>query len=94
MGWNNAAKKAGVKLLTLSTTRDFAEYESKLSKESTVIYLDNDLGPEEVKGSVYSKLLHERGYQKLFLATGLDQEDFPPMPWVNFSSKDAPWHSE
>lgn len=90
-GWEKSAQKHGIKLLTLSSTQDFYQYEKQISKE-TPIYIDRELGDHEPKGEVFAKELFERGYRQLYLATGHSKSFFPPMDYiVDIIEKDTPW---
>ncbi|MBF0314919.1 MAG: HAMP domain-containing histidine kinase [Oligoflexia bacterium] len=91
MGWEMAAKKKNINLLTLSTTNDFEKHKDKISKEKTVIYLDRNLGENELKGDEFAKILHVDGYQNLNLATGEDADLFTNLSWLKVYGKECPF---
>ncbi|MBF0311895.1 MAG: HAMP domain-containing histidine kinase [Oligoflexia bacterium] len=93
-GWEKAAKVKGIKLLTLSTTRNFTQHQHNISKEKTLIYLDSSLGESEMRGEDFAVILHQEGYKKLYLATGYDADQFTHLNWLNVIGKDCPFEEE
>lgn len=94
MGWDMAAKKKNLNIVTLSTTRDFDQYRDKISKEYTSIYLDRNLGENEMKGDEFAKILYQEGYKNINLATGEDAESFKHLSWLKVSGKDCPFEDK
>jgi signal transduction histidine kinase len=45
------------------------------------VYIDSDLGIEQ-KGEELSKLIHDRGYRNIFLATSYDSLNLSLYPWI------------
>ncbi|MBF0315860.1 MAG: hypothetical protein HQK52_20735 [Oligoflexia bacterium] len=87
-------KKVGAKLLTLATPKEFEQYESQVSKEASEIYIDRELGDEWPKGEEIATSLHEKGFKKIFLATGRDPQMFSHLTWLKCQGKESPWESE
>ncbi len=89
--WESSAKRNGIKLLTISTTKNFDEHKVNICKD-TKIYIDRELGDNEPKGEIFAKTLYEQGFKNLYLATGHRKEYFPQMDWIiDIIEKDAPW---
>ncbi|MBF0361149.1 MAG: HAMP domain-containing histidine kinase [Oligoflexia bacterium] len=94
-GWEKAAKNKGVKLITISKPSEFYQYEKNLSKDSTDIYLDSNLGDGEIKGEEFAVELHKLGYKKISMASGYAKEYFSHVgPWLECTGKDSPWEEE
>jgi signal transduction histidine kinase len=92
--WKRSAEKSEVKLLLLSSTKEFYQHRSSITFE-TPIYIDRELGSKEPKGEDFAQELSKQGYHQLFLATGYDAHFFPEMPWIKgIISKEAPWESD
>ncbi|MBF0208706.1 MAG: HAMP domain-containing histidine kinase, partial [Oligoflexia bacterium] len=89
--WDMAAKKKNLKLLSLASTKDFEQYRERVSKEHTTIYLDRNLGNNEMHGDKFAEILHLEGYRKLYLATGHGAEQFDHIPWLKITSKECPF---
>jgi signal transduction histidine kinase len=47
----------------------------------TKIYVDSNLG-NGVKGEVISQEIHKLGFKNIYLCTGYQASQFPPMPWI------------
>ena len=88
--WDITAKKKGINLLTLPTINEFEKHAEKISKESTVIYLDRNLDDDSMKGEEFAKILHERGYKNLNLATGEGPDNFSDLTWLKVCGKEFP----
>ncbi|MBF0298057.1 MAG: HAMP domain-containing histidine kinase [Oligoflexia bacterium] len=93
MGWEMVAKTKGIKLLTLNSINDFEKHTSKICKEHTAIYLDRNLGENEMKGDVFAEILYKRGHKNLHLATGEDAENFLHLSWLKVTDKDCPFEA-
>lgn len=94
-GWEKAAKNKGVKLITISKPSEFYQYEKNLSKDSTDIYLDSNLGDGEIKGEEFAVELHKLGYKKISMASGYGKEYFSHVGlWLECTGKDSPWEEE
>ncbi|MBF0364150.1 MAG: HAMP domain-containing histidine kinase [Oligoflexia bacterium] len=93
-GWERAAAPKGVKLITIASPDEFYNYENQLSKESTEIYLDSDLGAGVIRGEEFAVILHNLGYKKLSMSTGYDASKFSHLPWLECRSKESPWETE
>lgn len=89
LAWEQRARKNKVRLLSLSTLADFDEYLHQIDKEKTSIYIDSDLGEEQIPGEEFALKLHQRGYQKLFMASSHEIPEF--YPWLKNSGKTCPF---
>ena len=89
--WEMVAKKKGIRLLTLSSTMEFEKHIGAVNKDTTKIYIDSGLGPTDMKGEDFAKLLHDQGYKNLFIATGYEPSKFANLPWLKYSGKDCPF---
>ncbi|MBF0366041.1 MAG: hybrid sensor histidine kinase/response regulator [Oligoflexia bacterium] len=89
--WEFVAKKKNIKLLTLTTTCDFAKHEESISKDYTGIYLDQNYGGSEIKGDEFAKILHEKGYKNINLVTGEEPENFAHLKWLKVYGKNCPF---
>ncbi len=80
MTWEFAAKQAQKNVMVFRT---IAEFEAALSTLdlSTPIYLDSSLGPG-IRGEIYARELHAKGFSEIYLATGYSPDQFPAMPWI------------
>lgn len=47
----------------------------------TPIYIDSNL-EHHIKGEALAKTLYEQGFLTLYLCTGMDDSEFPEMPWI------------
>lgn len=92
--WEKHAKKATARLLALANPNEFAKYESSLSKENCEIYIDRELGDEFPKGEEVALTLHQKGFKKLYLATGHDADMFKHLAWLECRGKNSPWSTE
>ncbi|MBF0365604.1 MAG: HAMP domain-containing histidine kinase [Oligoflexia bacterium] len=93
-GWTREARKAGVNLLTLANPQEFDKYENALSKENCEIYIDRELGDEWPKGEEVAVKLYEKGFRKIFLATGHSPDMFKHIPWLVCKGKESPWEQD
>jgi hypothetical protein len=60
--------------------------------KSVTFFLDSHLEGEGLKGENLARELCERGYSRIFLATGYAPNHFPEMPWVQgIVGKEPPW---
>ncbi len=50
-------------------------------EKNTAIYIDSDLGNNK-RGEEFAKTLYMMGFNNIYLTTGFDREDFPPMFWI------------
>lgn len=89
--WKRSAEKHGKSILVLDETDNIFKHEEVISKETTKIYLDSDLGKEKLKGEELAAELKEKGYKNIFLATGYEKERFNHLAWLKVVSKKCPW---
>ena len=90
MSWLSKAKKKNIRLLALSTTREFEQNLEKINFEKTAIYIDNNLKEDDISGLEFAKILHLRGYQNIFIASGYGAEKFAEYAWLNYAGKKCP----
>lgn len=91
IGWNKRAKEKQINLLTLAGIDEFATHELYISKVTTHIYIDFDLGKESKNGLDFALELHQKGYQKIHMASGHGEEHFKQYPWLVFAGKVCPF---
>jgi hypothetical protein len=88
--WQGAAQSNEKKLRVFAQTADFLTVIDSIDRRSP-IYLDSRIG-ESVRGEVFARDLHARGFVSLFLATGQSPRAFGKMPWITkIVGKTAPW---
>ncbi|MBF0316041.1 MAG: hypothetical protein HQK52_21655 [Oligoflexia bacterium] len=92
IGWASSAKKAGVRLLTLSNPQELEMYEAVLSKEDCVIYIDQELGPRYPKGDLVAISLFKKGFKKIKMATCYNSGIFEQLKWLECTGKTPPWN--
>ncbi|HFD2311292.1 TPA: ATP-binding protein, partial [Legionella pneumophila] len=80
MTWIFAAEEAGQ---CISTYSSFDEFINEINNygENTLIYIDSDLG-NNVRGEDCAKLLFDKGFIDVHLATGHSRDRFSQMPWI------------
>jgi signal transduction histidine kinase len=89
--WERSAKDKGISLLTLTSPQDLKMNIMRIHQQ-TKIYIDQNLGPHELKGEVWAKTYFEQGFTHLYLATGYGPEDFHDHPWLKgVVGKEPPW---
>ena len=59
--------------------------------KTTKIYIDRDLGENELHGEDFAFALHKKGFKRLFLATGYEPDQFVDKPWLQVIGKDCPF---
>jgi signal transduction histidine kinase len=91
LGWERRAIKKNITLLTLTSCEEFQEHISKISKSKTKIYIDSSLGEGKMPGEEFAKLLNNRGYEHLYIASGYDASNFAHHPWLKFAGKECPF---
>jgi len=90
MNWTLAARNQGVSFAAFADPPKFFAALKDWPKEIE-IYLDSRLG-EGIKGEDIGKDLHGQGFKNLYLATGFDQKELPPLPWIKkIVGKEPPW---
>lgn len=90
MTWQSSAKKVGRKLRTFASADDFLMQADRLSADSPV-YVDSQLG-EGKRGEEIAKLIFEKGFRTLYLATGYEPDHFPALPHIRaIVGKEPPW---
>ena len=89
--WQSRAKKKDIKLLVIRKPAELDSYLSKISKNNTTIYIDSELGDNQIKGEEFAQVLQNDGYQKLILTTGHSSEKFAHLPWLECIGKTCPF---
>ena len=80
MGWEADADEKGFKISTFANAEEFKEHLSRFEKDA-YIFSDCNLG-DGLSGEQLCKELHELGFEKLYLATGYNQQVFKGQPWI------------
>jgi len=80
MVWNFAAEEAGKTISTYASIEEFIDAIDMHDKE-TVIYIDSQLG-NNIKGEIFAKELHLKGFTEIYLSTGYSSNKFEYMPWI------------
>ena len=80
MGWEADATEKGFKLSTFTTAEEFKEHLTQFEKDA-YIFSDCNLG-EGLSGEELCRELHELGFERLYLATGYNQQVFKGKPWI------------
>ena len=89
--WEAIAKKRNIHFLSLSSTSDFRNYESQINKKNSFIYIDSNLGENEIKGEDFAIILHNEGYENIYIASGYNPEHFSHLSWLNYAGKECPF---
>ena len=88
--WKRSAESWGKKISTFNDPEDFMRIAHHYSKETT-IYIDSSLD-KSIKGEEFAKILYEKGYYNLILATGYPKSRFSHVTWVkDIIGKEPPW---
>lgn len=90
-GWERRAKRKEIRLLTLLSCSDFEKFVDKIDKELTSIYIDDDFGESQMRGSEFATILHAEGYKKLFMASGYEAKEFAHLTWLTHTGKNCPF---
>lgn len=88
--WESIAKKKNIRFLSLRSTHNFYDFESKIDKNKTSIYIDSIL-KDDIKGEDFAEKLHNEGYKKVFLASGFEASKFSHLPWLMCTGKECPF---
>ncbi|MFO3612741.1 HAMP domain-containing sensor histidine kinase, partial [Legionella pneumophila serogroup 1] len=80
MTWIFAAEEAGQSISTYSSFDEFVNEINNYCK-NTLIYIDSDLG-NNVRGEDCAKLLFDKGFIDVHLATGHSRDRFRQVPWI------------
>lgn len=80
MAWSFAAEEAGQMISTFSSFDEFINEINNYSND-TIIYIDSELG-NNIKGEDCAKLLFDKGFVKIYLATGHSKDRFNHIPWI------------
>lgn len=80
MTWKMSAENNKKKFQHFFTADDFFNSSRRFDLE-TPIYVDSNLGHGD-KGEEISKKIFEMGFKNIWLCTGYQASDFPPMPWI------------
>jgi signal transduction histidine kinase len=78
--WQAQASLNEKKLVVFNSIEDAERY-IHLFPKATPIYIDSDLGVD-IKGEDLAKIFYDKGFSSLYLCTGRDETEFPPMPWI------------
>jgi signal transduction histidine kinase len=91
MSWENKARKLKIRLLSLNSTKFFNQHLGNICKKTTCIYIDSNLGNEDIKGEDFAAMLHLDGYEKIFISSGHNKDYFSHLPWLNYAGKKRPF---
>lgn len=78
--WQMMAKIKKINLASFHTPEEFFAKCGALDKNCR-IFIDSNLA-DGVKGEVIAKDIYAKGFERIYLATGSDKSEFPPMPWI------------
>lgn len=78
--WMFAAEEAGCRLFTYASFDEFIN-DINNYETNTLIYIDSDLG-NNVMGEDCARILFDKGFIDVHLATGYSRDRFSPMPWI------------
>ncbi len=88
--WKESAEGCGKTISVFNDPNDFIKVAHHYST-GTMIYIDSALN-NELKGEDFAKVLHERGYCNVILATGYPKDHFKHVTWVkDVVGKEPPW---
>lgn len=89
--WALLCREQGVQIVTVATLGELVA-RNLAGSEGVPVFVDHDLGGG-VRGADVAAKLRERGYQRLYLATGYERRDLPPDVVAKFDGvvgKDPP----
>jgi len=88
--WKNEAQIMGKKVASYKHPQEFLSIAHHYHK-SIPIYVDSNLS-DGIKGEDVSKEIRALGFENVYIATGLDASEFPPMSWIKgIVGKNPPW---
>ncbi|MFP5385882.1 MAG: sensor histidine kinase [Bacteriovoracia bacterium] len=80
IAWKAISERKGKQLHSFYSVEEFLS-KCNLSKD-TPVFIDSDLG-EKLPGEVSSKMIFERGFRNIFLATSYTDINLEEYPWIN-----------
>lgn len=80
MTWKMAAEAKGKTMIYFANSEDFFKEATKLDFEVPV-YVDSNLG-SGIRGEEVAKKMFEMGFKNIWLCTGYQASEFPPMSWI------------
>ena len=90
MTWRMAAESKNKTMICFFNPDDFFKKATELDFEVPV-YVDSNLG-NGIKGEEVAKKIFEMGFKNIWLCTGYQASDFPPMAWIKgVLPKDPPF---
>ena len=90
-GWERRAKEVGIKFKAFEAPDLMRGMLNKIDKENTSIFIDSNLGSDQVAGEFFASILRDEGFKKLILVTGYKQDDFNKYPWLQVEDKQCPF---
>ncbi len=78
--WQMMAKIKKINLKSFHSADEFFSKCGTLDKNCKV-FIDSNLA-DGVKGEVVAKEIYAKGFVRIYLATGTDRSEFPPMSWI------------
>lgn len=78
--WEFVCESAGKKIVTFNSSQDFLR-ELECFPSDISIYLDSDL-KEAIKGEELAKIVFDKGYKNIYLATGHENSELGKLPWI------------
>ncbi|MBI4405619.1 MAG: hypothetical protein HY537_15770 [Deltaproteobacteria bacterium] len=78
--WKLKARERGRVIHVYATPDEFLQDVSGISNE-TPIFIDSNLG-DGIRGEKLAEDLDNKGYHNIYLATGDEPDDFPPMAFI------------
>lgn len=93
LAWEDQAQSSNIDLVCFSSSKDFFQNAPSLNRDS-IIHIDSSL-QEEIPGEQTAKEIYSMGFKEIYLTTGYEENDFPPMPWIKkIIGKTPPWKKE
>lgn len=80
MAWKLRADMVGKNLMIYHRPNELLETLDQFPFD-TPIYIDSNLS-SDISGEQFAKILYDKGYKNLYLATGYSKEKFGEMPWI------------
>lgn len=88
--WRDEAEIMGKTIAAFTHPDDFMRVAARYPK-TTPVYVDANLA-NGLRGEDVSRKIRDLGFENVYLATGLDSKDFPPMSWLKgIVGKNPPW---
>ena len=78
--WQAVAKIKNKTIAHFNHPHEFLKTIDKYSPQ-TPVYIDSNFG-DGIKGEEIAEEIFKKGFKEIFLTTGSNSQDYPPLPWI------------